>query len=417
MGVQSDPSPSSSDEELSEFSDIDPSTPSLRRAGKKSTLRSFCLPDRWLAVVGFIITLAIVLGVALGTSVKRKKPRPETGHYPSDAPFREVIHSNFPDPALLHHNGTWFVYASNKNAGIVDTSRNIIETGSDPDNYAYLQFATSENLMDWTISAPDKAPLQELGEWAKNESIPEPRADVWAPDILARPDGIFVLYYSAAPSEDENVHCIGASVGDTPWIQFKPESKSIACHKKQGGAIDPAPFVDHDGTVYLLYKEDGNNFGNGGDCRNTVPPLVDTPMFVQKMEKDGLTKSSDDPVKILDRTESDGPLVEAPSLILNEGIYILFFSTGCTFDDSYTLKYATSTNITGPYTRRGTILQTGTSGLYAPGSASIVRDGKRWRMAFHARVFNEKGEGIRPMYIADLQIKDTEIALKEPENA
>ncbi|PVH95692.1 glycoside hydrolase family 43 protein [Periconia macrospinosa] len=424
MGVRSD-SPPTSDEELSDFGDLEPGLPHPDKPSNStaSTLKKFCLPDRWLAAVGFGLTVALILAVSLGTTVHhpKKLPRPKTGHYPSDAPFREVIHSNFPDPALLHHNGTWFVYASNNAAGIIHSNLH----GQQKDlGVANVQLATSKNFLDWEIQEPAKSPLQELPKWVSSEmmasvdtSIAVPRADLWAPDILRRPDGKFVLYYSATPADEHSIHCIGASVGNSPKGPFEAESEPIACHPEEGGTIDTNPFLDHNDTVYILYKIDGNNRGNGGECLNTVPPLKNTPIYLHKMEKDGTTTSGE-PIKILDRTDSDGPLVEAPSLIrTDEGIYILFFSTGCTFDPSYTLKYATSTNITGPYTRaKETLLKTGTHGLYAPGSASIVRDGSKWRMAFHARVFNDDlGGGIRPMYVADLEIRDTEVSLVAPE--
>lgn len=32
----------------------------------------------------------------------------------------------------------------------------------------------------------------------------------------------------------------------------------------QGGAIDPAGFVESDGSHYVVYKIDGNSIGHGG---------------------------------------------------------------------------------------------------------------------------------------------------------
>jgi beta-xylosidase len=416
MGVRSHSPPTSDDDDLSDLgSDIEPGVRAPRVVRRESTLKKFCLPDRWLAVVGFFLTVALVLGATLGTSLHRKKPFRTTGHYPSSAPFREVIHSNFPDPALLHHNGTWYVYASNRDAGIIDKNNNIIENSSNLPVTANIQLATSPNLRDWKIHEAANSPLQELGKWSVDTTSPAMRSDIWAPDILARPDGKFVLYYSAPPAAG-GIHCVGASVGDSPTASFKPEPEPVACHREDGGAIDPAPFTDEDGTVYLVYKIDGNNIGNGGGCRNTIPPLKDTPILIQKMEKDGITKSSEAPVKILDRIDDDGPLVEAPSLIRNDGLYILFFSTGCTFDTSYNLKYATSTNITGPFTRGKTLLHTALDGLDSPGSASIVRDGKKWRIAFHGRVFDDEGRGIRPMYVADLKIDKDDVTMEPLDN-
>jgi hypothetical protein len=377
----------------------------------------FCFPDRWIVAAGLVVTFLLILGGVLASSLSNSEPG--SGHYPPSAPFREVIHTNFPDPALLHRNGTWYVYASNNAAGIIKSK---LRGGQKDLGVANVQLATSKNFLDWELHEQATSPLQELGAWVNKEMMPAGadssisvrRANVWAPDIVQRPDGKFVLYYSATASGEQSIHCIGASVSDSPTGPFTAQPKSIACPTKLGGAIDTGPFIDEDGTLYLTYKLDGNARGNGGECLNTVPPLKDTPIFLQKMEKDGYTTSGE-AITILDRTKGDGPLVEAPSLIrTDEGIYILFFSTGCTFDPSYKLKYATSLNITGPYTRApGALLYTGKHKLLAPGSASVARDGKSWRIAFHARVFTDIG-GIRPMYVANLKIVGTTVTMEAP---
>ncbi|KAF2248935.1 glycoside hydrolase family 43 protein, partial [Trematosphaeria pertusa] len=296
---------------------------------------------------------------------------------------------NFPDPTLLRHNGTWYVYGTNNAAGIL---RSKLHGKSKGLGKANVQLATSSNLLNWTLHDQADDPLQVLGDWVSKKNMPAEadrsalvrRANVWAPDILQRPDGKFVLYYSAT-SANASHHCVGTAIGDIPTGPFESQSTPLACPVERGGAIDPASFTDSDGSIYVSYKVDGNAKGNGGQCGNSVPPLKDTPILLQKMERDGITPSGS-PVKILDRTDEDGPLVEAPALFKSdEDIYFLFFSSGCTRNPSYDLKYATSMNITGPYMRAsGELLKTGSYSLYAPGSASIWRDEQDWCMAFHA---------------------------------
>ena len=115
----------------------------------------------------------------------------------------------------------------------------------------------------------------------------------------------------------------------------------------------------------------------------------------------------------MDRTHADGPLVEAPALVRShEGIYFLFFSSGCTRFSSYDLKYATATNVTGPYTRaQNPLLFTGAWGLTAPGSVGIgeTPDGK-FVMAFHARVKSEFGR-IRAMFTTGLLFNGTTVTM------
>lgn len=139
---------------------------------------------------------------------------------------------------------------------------------------------------------------------------------------------------------------------------------------------------------------------------NTVKPLVPTPIMLQKMMANGTSRDGE-PVQILDRITSDGPLVEAPKLIRSaEGIYFLFFSSGCTQTGSYTVKHATSKHLHGPYKRaEETLLKTGDWGLQAPGSVGIHEDGDGgWNMAFHARVVTAKLGGVRSMFTTKLKL-------------
>lgn len=85
----------------------------------------------------------------------------------------------------------------------------------------------------------------------------------------------------------------------------------------------------------VITEVDGNHVGHGGECGNTVQPIVPTPIMLQKMHKNGTTP--DGPaVQILDRTTEDGPLIEAPDISRSkEGVYFLFYSSGCTRSPSY----------------------------------------------------------------------------------
>lgn len=89
------------------------------------------------------------------------------------------------------------------------------------------------------------------------------------------------------------------------------------------------------------------------------------------------------PVQIFDRADEDGPLVEAPAIIrASDGTYILWYSSYCYNDSRYSVRYATSRSITGPYTRKGSLLSTGQYGLQAPGGASPTPAGDV--LLFHA---------------------------------
>ena len=192
------------------------------------------------------------------------------------------------------------------------------------------------------------------------------------------------MHYSGEAKAFLRHHCVGVavSVDKDPLGPYVPEPEPLVCHLKEGGAIDSAGFVDSDGTPYALYKIDGNSVGNGGECNNAVDPIVSTPIMLQKLEKDQVTKDGQ-PVQILDRQASDGPLVEAPHLVKSkEDIYFLFFSSHCFTSTFYNVNYATSVSIIGPYKRaEQPLLQTRDFGMLSPGGAAVSEDGSK--ILFH----------------------------------
>ena len=159
----------------------------------------------------------------------------------------------------------------------------------------------------------------------------------------------------------------------------------------------------------MVFKVDGNSIGHGGDCNNGVEPKVGTPILLQKVQEDGFTPIGD-AVQLLDRSDADGdgPLVEAPNLILHGDTYFLFYSTHCFTDPKYDMRYATSKSITGPYVKQGNAqhpLLQGGNGLTSPGSGTVCGCGDR--MVFHA--FCEKD--MRCMYAADVCINGGQVSI------
>ena len=203
------------------------------------------------------------------------------------------------------------------------------------------------------------------------------------------------MYYSAPPKGDPVLHCVGVATSKSVNGPYKAVDKPFACPVERGGAIDASGYQDPvTGLRYIVYKVDGNAKGKGGDCGNSIEPIVSTPILLQQVGLDGVTPVGE-PVPILDREDNDGPLVEAPSIYQSaEGIYFLFFSSGCYTSPSYDIKYATATEIAGPYTKASKPLLKSGDGpnLNGPGGASVSADGKV--MIFHATL-NPRG---RPLY-------------------
>ncbi|RMZ83538.1 hypothetical protein DV738_g1085, partial [Chaetothyriales sp. CBS 135597] len=277
-------------------------------------------------------------------------------------PFGSVIGplvtSNFPDPAITRDNGVSYAFATN-NRGAGGVLR-------------HVQIATSTDDKTWTLLTQDALPV--LGAWQTG-------ARVWAPDVVRVADGTFVLYYTDEPIWSPAHHCLGVATSSNVTGPYVPSDQPLACPDVDavGGAIDPDGFLDTwTNRRYVVYKIDGNSIGHGGSCNNDVAPLVPTPIMLQEVAADGVSKIGE-PIQILDRSELDGPLVEAPTLYRSdEGIYFLFFSSNCFTTPLYDVSYATALNITGPYSRAGRPLLISGDGpnLVGPGGLDILENGK-----------------------------------------
>lgn len=202
------------------------------------------------------------------------------------------------------------------------------------------------------------------------------------------------MYYTDALASSPRSHCLGVATSNSIMGPYTPQPTPWACPDPTtlGGAIDPDGFFDiSTGKRYVTYKVDGNSIGHGGSCKNAVAPIMPTPIMLQEVGPDGISMIGE-PVQILDRDDSDGPLIEAPSLHRSdEGIYFLFFSSNCFTTPLYDTSYATATNINGPYTKAGRpLLITGDGpDLVGPGGMDIITDGRMVLFHGHLTVQND----------------------------
>lgn len=266
------------------------------------------------------------------------------------------ITSNFPDPCVLFHDGATYAFATNNR-----------KAGTEHVN---VQIAISNGNKTWDLR-PDLDALPIVAPWQTGNAV-------WAPDVKHLPDGQFLLYYTDSLITDPETHCVGAAVSDAVTGPYVPYSHPLIC--PYGGGIDPAGFLDRStGKRYIVYKVDGNSLGHGGLCRNDVLPIIPTPLMLQEVDPDDGVTLIGSPTQLLDRDALDGPLIEAPAMYLStEGVYFLFFSSHCFTTPLYHTAYATSKNITGPYTRaKRPLLITGDAdeydlGIVGPGGLDII---------------------------------------------
>ncbi len=305
------------------------------------------------------------------------------------ASISSLMPENFPDPAFIDVDGTFYAFSTQSGGVNVPVARS-----EDMTSMALLKNP------DGTL----KDAMPTLPSWTNRED-----PGIWAPDVIQLADGSFVLYFSATSGKDNNKHCIGAATSQSVSGPFVPSDNELACPLRDGGAIDPAGFVDADGKVYVVYKVDGNSLGGGGPCGNE-DQSHDTPIVLQGVSAtDGYTPIGEG-TPLLHLGPNDGPLIEAPSLVRStNGTYVLFFSSNCYKTQFYDTSFATSTSVTGPYTRSSApLLITGTEGLLSPGGTDVLADGSR--IVFHADV-NPSDASVRRVYTSKIQISGTTVSL------
>ncbi|KQW02443.1 family 43 glycosylhydrolase [Streptomyces sp. Root369] len=236
------------------------------------------------------------------------------------------------DPNIVRFGDTFYIYPTTDG----------FEGWSGTQFKAY----SSTDLVHWK----DHGVILDLGpdiSWADSRA--------WAPTI-AEKDGKYYFYFCA----DAN---IGVAVSDSPTGPFKDAlgRPLLKAGQFSGQMIDPAVFTDDDGQSYLYW-------GNG---HAYVAPLNDDMTSVD------LTKMKD----ITPSGYNEGSFV-----IKRKGTYYLTWSENDTRDENYRVAYATGPSPTGPWTKRGVILEKDLSlGIKGPGHHSVVQvpGTDDWYIAYH----------------------------------
>lgn len=294
-----------------------------------------------------------------------------------------VLSVDFPDPSMIKGADKWYAFAT---------------ASTTQGTHKLVQYATAPAAAGpWTYVNADLL-KGNAGAWTD-------QFDVWAPDVREVDNGTYVMYYTAALANNTSVHCLGVATANNiegPWSV--DDDEYWHCDEDRGGSIDSSGFQDDDNTRYVVYKIDGNSVGNGGSCDNTVAPIQSTPIMLQQVAGDGVTKIGD-PVEILDRTDADGPLVEAPNIIKSSnGQYVLFYSSHCFTSTQYNVLYATADNVKGPYTRGSqALLETDMFNLTSPGggTSTIPGDDNDDVMLFHANCPTDVGGSNRCLFVSN----------------
>jgi beta-xylosidase len=217
-----------------------------------------------------------------------------------------VYTSNFPDPDVLATGSDYLAFGTQGPEGNIQT-------------------LSSPDLVHWKTGA-DALPA--LGSWAST-------GNTWAPEVMKIASS-YVLYYVARGTA-AGVQCVGRATSTTPQGPYKDSSSQpLVCQKSLGGSIDPDPFRDAQGKLWLYWKNDGNCCGK---------PVH---LWAQPLSSDGLTLTGTPTALISNTKPWQGNLVEAPEMVLHDGHYVLFYSANNYASADYAIGYATCTTPKGP---------------------------------------------------------------------
>ena len=282
-----------------------------------------------LTFIVLIITLGIVLGLVTIPNFEHDSSTSDN----SAAIQYAVIKQNFPDPCLIQPGsaGNYYAFATR------NTKVNV-QVASTP----------STDISEWTYHDGHDA-LPYPAKWTATQLKD---VQVWAPSVMEKIDGSFVMFYSALSRNHTQRHCIGAAVSEDIMGPYTPFDEPIVCDFHAGGVIDPSYF--HDPAInasYLIYKQDGNSMGAGGVCGNGDWPNTPTPLMAVELAED-LTTPISKPFELLTNLQVDGPNVESPMMWYYEyrltnddgshGLvktYHIAFNSGCFHDLSYRIEH------------------------------------------------------------------------------
>jgi beta-xylosidase len=301
-----------------------------------------------------LLARALLFALALAAAVPALTAEPPA--------FVPVLTTDFPDPFVLLAGGTFYAYATNS-------------------EHINVQVATSKNLADWAIAEDPARPgypldaLPTLPPWAKS-------GRTWAPEVLKSGSG-FVLYFTAR-SRKRDMQCIGAATSASATGPFVSQAEEpLVCQDDLGGSIDPSPFRDSDGKLYLYFKNDGNAVRKP------------TQLWAQPLAPDGLSVTGEAVALLKADTPWEDSLIEAPSMARVGDTYALFYSANdYAWPDSmrlspYGIGYAICSTPQGPCADapENPILHSFNASigcLSGPGHQALFQVGPRWFIAFHA---------------------------------
>ena len=263
-----------------------------------------------------------------------------------------IIHADLSDPDVIRVGDDFYMIASSFNA------------------VPALPILHSKDLVNWHIISYALQQLQPTALFDK----PQHGNGVWAPAIRVHKNEFYIFY----PDPDQGIFMIKSKNIYGPW------SAPILVEAGKG-LIDPCPFWDTDGKVYLVHAYAGSRAGFKS-------------ILVLKQLNSTSEKVIGNGILIYDGHDID-PTIEGPKIYKRNQYYYVFAPAGGVETGWQTVLR--SKQLTGPYERK-IVMGQGASKINGPHQGAWVqlKNGEDWFLHFQ-----DKGAYGRIVHLQPMQWK------------
>jgi beta-xylosidase len=267
-------------------------------------------------------------------------------------PYCNPVHPGyFADPFVLQtHLDAGSAYVAYGTGGIVEGR--------------VFEVLVSDDLVTWRSRGGALLPMP-----------PAAGSDYWAPEVIAA-DGRWWMYYSVGFADVG--HALRVAVAEHPLGPF--EDAGVDLTPNERFAIDPSPFRDVDGTVYLYYARDdlsGDRVGTmlAVDTLDSMTALRGAPQTVLRPSGDWQLFQRG---RAIYDAHYDWHTLEGPFVLRREDRYWCIYSGGSWENDSYAVGFAVADSPLGPWREpadAARLLHTVPGHVLGPGHCSVTQEG------------------------------------------
>lgn len=220
----------------------------------------------------------------------------------------------------------------------------------------------SNDLVNWELETyvfPDGAP-----DWAYK--------NFWAPELAYDEEQDRVYAYYTARDEESDRLSVAVASADSPEGPYEDHGPLVA---QELGSIDAYEALDSDGTLYMLWKEDGNSRGEP------------TPMWAQEITEDRTELVGEMHELFRNDEPWEAHLVEGVSIFEANDYFYATYSAGscCDVACDYKTGVARSESLLGPWEKYdGNPVLTDNDEWKCAGHGSVVENQDDFYFLYHA---------------------------------